>query len=243
MLLLLGHRLVLSLQVAVLRPHHLYLLQLLGDLLVETVHLVGVGEPDVLPFVVCLLQVFLVLLGKTLNGGSQLQLVLPLNLEDLVLELVDQQPVGLLSLVVGLQLPLIALSQELGFVVLFLQSCVQVVDLSRQGGLNQLSQTPHVGNAVLSLRDELGTLTVAALVAGLLDRVDVVAQLSGQLLQAINLLVLFAFDVLKLGVKSVLNGFFHGDGRLQLVDLLAQLLLNVPVVVLEVTHLLIVPLL
>ena len=89
-LLVLGQLLALALEVAVLVAQQLDLLLLAGDLLPQTVDQRSVGHPNRVPFLVGLVQVLEVLRLQPFDGVVQFELALPLDGEDLVLELGDE---------------------------------------------------------------------------------------------------------------------------------------------------------
>ena len=142
----------------------------------------------------------------------------------------------------GLQLLLIAFGQELCLVIFLFEGGVKVVDFGSQGGFDELTQSPHIWNTVLSFIDKLRSLTVQSLVACLFDGVHVVAEMGGELLESINLLIFLAFYMLEFWVESMLDGFFHGYSWLELIDFFTQFILDIPMMILEIAHLLIVPL-
>ena len=142
----------------------------------------------------------------------------------------------------GLQLFLIAFGQELCLVIFLFEGGIKVVDFCSQGGFDELTQSPHIWNTVLSFIDKLRSLTVQSLVACLFDGVHVVAEMGGELLESINLLIFLAFYMLEFWVESVLDGFFHGYSWLELIDFFTQFILDIPMMILEIAHLLIVPL-
>lgn len=127
------------------------------------------------------------------------------------------------------ELFLIALGEEIDLVVLLPQGFVEVVHLLNEGLLDQLRQSPHVGDAVLCFSDQPRPCRPCVFFVVDVSVSELVLEPCCEFLQSLYFGILLTLDVLQLGSQCALYCFLKRDGGLQFADLPLQFLLDVSV--------------
>lgn len=142
-----------ALQSQVFRVQQTDLLLLSIDFFLERVDLRSMCQSDLVPLFSGFGQIVIVLIFETFDSMVKFKLVFSLDREDLIFQFVNQSSVVILSVLVIFELLLIAFSQEV-YLIIFLSQCsIEVIDLLHEGVFDELSESSHVCDPVLSLSD------------------------------------------------------------------------------------------